>query len=529
MAVLALFAFVATVGFAISTWSGDFLSDDVGLVVHANNLLAEHRATPALLGAFTHAEGLQTGFYRPVGLVSWVANAWLSGFDVAGWRSVNLFLHLLNGVLVWRLFARIAKTDARNPVGWLVAGAFWLYPLAPEASVWIAARFDQLALAAVLVACERHLASRRLFDTPGIFSLLALAIALASKEAAILAPGLFFLAGLMTAPTREPAEPRAVSAWRAITRSARDCVPAFVLLGLYFLLRAHLFGGAIQVYSEHPPLLAFSPAQYLHRLSAMTPVLRQPFGSVTFFLVTIVMAALAAGAFAAARDQRWVQAWLLPALATSLTIVALVLHFVGTENSGLGARMFYATGAWLVVWLFLPFADKRRARQAVLLAAIMLPVFAVFMAMAISPWRRAGIAMHQLVAAVAQQSAQLDANNEFGIILVPDHLGTAAFARNSQGAIARGGALTTHPFADRVLVVVPFADEVIDYFTKAGSVAVPAGKRVRTFCFDSHASDAPELVESTLVTPITSPAAWWREWSTAVGASACARDFPELR
>lgn len=528
MAALAIFALVATVVFAATTWSGDFLSDDVGLVVHANTLLAEHRATSALLGAFTHAEGLQTGFYRPVGLVSWVANAWLSGFDVAGWRSVNLLLHLLNGLLLWRLFARIAETDLANPVGWLVAGAFWLYPLAPEASVWIAARFDQLALAAVLVGCERHLASRRWFDAARITSLLALAVALGSKEAAVLGPGLYFLAGLMITPAREPAGSRPLSLARAIMRSARDCIPAFVLLGLYFLLRAQLFGGAIQVYSAHPPLLAFDPAQYLHRLAAMTSVLRQPFGSATPFLVIIVLAALAAGAIAAARDHRWVRAWMLPALATSLTIIALVFHFVGAEGSGLGARMFYATGAWLVIWLFLPFARQQRARQAAVLAAIMLPLFAVFMVMAIDPWKRAGIAMHQLVAAVAQQSAQLAADDEFGVILVPDHLHTAAFARNSQGAIAQGGAVATHPFKDHVLVVVPLTDEVINYFVKVGSVAVPAGKRVRTFCFDSHAGDGPALVESKLVTPVTDPAAWWREWSAAVAASACSRDFADL-
>jgi len=527
---MAAIALVIVVALCASTWSGAFLSDDWSLVAHANRVLDEGRALAYLAGAFVQAEGLQTGFYRPVGLVSWVLSATHSGIDPPGWRAANLFLHVLNGWLVLRLVRRIADTPHAHTVAWLAAAAFWLYPLAPEASVWIAARFDQLALAGVLIACERHLASRRMLDLPRVTSLFALAFALGSKESAILGPALMFLCGLMVADERAPALGRVHATLHAVARNLRDCVPALALLLAYFLLRLHLFGHVVQVYSVHTPLQVLDPAEILRRLAAMAPVLQQPFGVHALWLVGAILVVLGIGAFTAARSGRWLRWWLLPGCASVLTVIALVVHFAGTESNGLGARMLYATGAWLAIWLFLPFAGVRAGRTGLLCAAPLLIVFAVYLAISTNLWREAGLAMRALLPVIVDTSHELHARGEFGVVLIPDHLRTAAFARNAQGGIGAGGIVPVNPHAGSIVMVVPFVPEVVDHFTARGRIDFGNGRSLRTFCVDALPwTGEVRLVETPLGTPLTQPAAWWNEWSAAVAASACADDFPDLR
>lgn len=515
---------------AAQTWSGQFLSDDAGIILQANEVLAEDRAVGHLLGNFFSAEGLQIGFYRPFGQASWIFSALMSGADPAGWRILNLLLHLLNGWLVYRLVARLAQSQATPATAWLAAATFWLYPLAPEASVWIAGRYDLLALAGTLFACERHLASRRLFDTARLLSLTALAFALGSKEAAIAAPALFFLSGLIVTERRPSGVGTLAWLTRSIARSLRDCLPALLLLAAYFLLRKYLFGDSVRVYSAFQPLLAFEPAEFLRRLVAMAPVLREPFGAAAPWLMAVIAGVLGTGFVAALRCAQWLRWWLLPGVATALTVVAVLVHFPGAEPSGMDARFFYATGAWLAVWLFLPFSDTRLALPRALCATILLPTFAAFLSLSIAPWRDAGLAMRELLPAIVRLSAQLDADGEYGIVLVPDHLRTAVFARNAQGAIGMGGLLRANPHQHSIIATTPLSDEGIERLVELGSFPVPEGKSPRTYCFDSHAAgtDSP-LVELAVTTSIAEPRAWWRDWVSAVAGSACATTFPGLQ
>ena len=189
----------------------------------------------------------QRGFYRPLGQASWLFSALISGADPAGWRITNLLLHLLNGWLVYRLVRRAWRGPAEaRPSAWLAAAAFWLYPLAPEATVWIAGRYDLLALAGALFACERHLASQRLFDTPRL-----------------LEPGRRWPSRLARRKLRSPrlpcfscsvspplkCDPSALAA-SELADSLRRCAACatacllWPLLAAYFLLRKSLFGDA---------------------------------------------------------------------------------------------------------------------------------------------------------------------------------------------------------------------------------------------------------------------------------------------
>ncbi len=524
----ALFSAVVMLALCAGTWSGGFLGDDVSLVHHAHRVIGEQRTLAYLFGAFTQAEGLQNGFYRPTGLASWIVSALHAGYEPAGWRVGNALLHLLNGWLVLRLVRRIVGVDRTPPVAWFAAAAFWLYPLAPEASVWIAARFDQLALAGMLVACERHLARHRVFDGAHLASLLALTFALTSKEPAILTPGLMLVVSLVAMPA--PAMP----GWRPwigpVLREVRDVLPALAMLVAYFVLRRHLFGHAVQVYEVHAPLQVFDFGIVTQRLAGFAPVLVQPFGTWAGVLVATVLGVLATGAMVARQAGCFVRAWLLPLAAAVGSAAAIVVHFTGVETTGFGARLFYVTGAWLAIALFLPFAYATRHRALHACATILLPVFAIHLAVATQPWREAGLAMRDLLPRLVAKAGTLHARGEFGLVLAADTLHTATFARNAQGGMGQGGVVPVHPHAGSIMVTTPFEPVVVEHFERLGGITLAGERTLRTYCVDALPWNGEvRLVPITLSTPLDQPAAWWREWTAAVTASACADDFPDLR
>lgn len=78
--------------------------------------------------------------------VQWFAwRIW--GNHPAGYHALNLGLHVLSGLLVWRLFARL-----RLSLAWLGGLLFVVHPLAVESVAWIAELKNTLALPPLLLA-----------------------------------------------------------------------------------------------------------------------------------------------------------------------------------------------------------------------------------------------------------------------------------------------------------------------------------------------------------------------------------------
>ncbi len=90
-------------------------------------------------GAYLHGD-VGEGHYWPLTYSSFWLEHKLWGFSPVGYHVVNLLLHFVNTLLLWRLLLRL---DA--PAPWLVAALFAVHPLHVESVVWVIGRKDLLS------------------------------------------------------------------------------------------------------------------------------------------------------------------------------------------------------------------------------------------------------------------------------------------------------------------------------------------------------------------------------------------------
>ena len=158
----------AATGRAAAAWLGTFSAHDgpaaLALAVLALAVLVVVSYFPALLGGFVwddvifaeepviHSPGAlrsiwlapaeikNEGHYWPLVYTSFWLEHRLWGLQPAGYHAVNIFLHLLNCLLLWRLLLRLAVPGAL-----LIAAVFAVHPLHVESVAWIIERKDVLS------------------------------------------------------------------------------------------------------------------------------------------------------------------------------------------------------------------------------------------------------------------------------------------------------------------------------------------------------------------------------------------------
>ena len=96
---------------------------------------------------FSPADIAGEGHYWPVVYTSFWLEHKLWGLAPLGYHAVNVLLHLVNVLLVWRLMQRLAA-----PGAWAVAAVFAVHPLHVESVAWVIERKDLLSALFYLTA-----------------------------------------------------------------------------------------------------------------------------------------------------------------------------------------------------------------------------------------------------------------------------------------------------------------------------------------------------------------------------------------
>ena len=191
---LALLIVVGTILAYLPVWHAGFIWDDRGFIMD-NPLI---RRADGLWRFWLSTKPVD---YYPVTSTMWWIEWRLWGGNPMGYHAVNVLLHALGAVLLWRLLARL-----KFPGSWLAAAIFAVHPVNVESVAWIAERKNVLAMLFYLASLSCFVRSESSAVSSGASSVasswrwygLALAtflLALLSKT--VVAPLPFVLLGLV--------------------------------------------------------------------------------------------------------------------------------------------------------------------------------------------------------------------------------------------------------------------------------------------------------------------------------------------
>ena len=179
---LALVVFITYVGVI----RNDLVWDDAWLTTK-NPYVQTLRGAPTLFAKDTWsvtAAGEASDLYRPMMMVSFLANRVLLGNTPASYHIGNLVLHLGASLLLFRLLY-VLLGDGRPWLPWIVALFFAVAPLGSEPVAWISARDNSLGAIFALTAL---LANRHATWRMQVTTLAMMALALLTKESFVALP-----------------------------------------------------------------------------------------------------------------------------------------------------------------------------------------------------------------------------------------------------------------------------------------------------------------------------------------------------
>lgn len=127
----------------------EFHQDDGHSIVHNHHIrslgnIPEFFVQP---GSFSREPGV--GMYRPILLITYAVNYAVSGYDVVGFRIVNVLLHSLCAIMVFVLFKQISKSVMAS---WLFAIGFSVHPINSQTVIYISNRSELLSAVFLLAA-----------------------------------------------------------------------------------------------------------------------------------------------------------------------------------------------------------------------------------------------------------------------------------------------------------------------------------------------------------------------------------------
>lgn len=187
---VAILLFLLTVTVFWPGLHGNFFFDDEPNILLREGIKLTLLSWDSLYQAlFSRSHGLLA---RPLSQLSFALNHYFSGFDPFAFKLTNLVIHLVNGLLIYRLAARLLQNSLHDvkPAA-LILVLFWLlHPIQLTPVLFVVQRMTSLAALFTLCALLLHIRARetqraRLFLPAWLF---CWPLALISKETAILFP-----------------------------------------------------------------------------------------------------------------------------------------------------------------------------------------------------------------------------------------------------------------------------------------------------------------------------------------------------
>lgn len=253
--------FILVVAVYAPSVRNDFIYDDVVLIVNQ----APPRSATDIARVFTERHWGNLPYYRPIARLTMVLQKWLHGNEPGGYHVLNA---ALMGVVAMLLYALLRSAAFAVPPALAAIGSalFALHPVAATTVYPICSGRETLLPAVfVIAAVYAYLRPGRIWYAAalGFF-----ALALLSKEQAVVTPGLFIAAdvlGLSPRPSQRAQGAQGIVTWM------QRYAPFAIVLALYFLVRWSLFGGGIGhrlAVLERPALPALSVLYALQTIVA---------------------------------------------------------------------------------------------------------------------------------------------------------------------------------------------------------------------------------------------------------------------
>jgi hypothetical protein len=414
-------AAAALIPYAMSLKVG-FLSDDF-MMTEAT------RMTHSIVHVFAFApSGI---LYRPLHVAVWWIGIHLWGGAPAGYHLVNLFLHLVNSLLVFALGRRIIGSVYG---AWAASLLFAVHPIHVETIVWASCQVDlQCTMFALLslLGLEGYLAARsRARGALALAgSLVAFFLALLTKESALSLPGVAVLRVFLRA--RGPSTSRLAAAKPPLLVAAAYGASLSVYLGIRFATLRGMGG-----YVARPTFWnTVFPSAPLRQIASFFLPLHQPLALATGgpWLAMVAVALMAAGLLwwiAGLPRVRGSHLWLYLGYVFVLAIPVWLLPVTGGELEY--SRYAYLPTVGLVL-LFGELAATRPGRQGRAGGPVVatICVCAVLSLWYLSPWLGAARIVRRVLAAGSKAVEALPASTTKPVVYIenlPDtYLGAQVF------------------------------------------------------------------------------------------------------
>lgn len=180
-------------GFLI-TW------DDSGYIT--DNPMVHGLSVDHVIEAF---KNVVIGNYAPLHLISYMVDYSLWGLDPAGYLFVNILLHALNGLLLYRILSRDFFSPA---IALFAALLFIVHPVQVESVAWISERKNVLCMLFFLLAFDSYLKAGK-GQRHYLLAILCYSAALLTKTVAVIFPFMLLLHGICF-PGQRPFHPRRI-------------------------------------------------------------------------------------------------------------------------------------------------------------------------------------------------------------------------------------------------------------------------------------------------------------------------------